>query len=188
MMIGINDPWNLKESNILKFFNGNILKRLSLKIELLLSNIRIFQFLKLAYLSNKEIELVSFNNKTRSEGFVYTQDNSERSRALYDAINYNISKIKLIAENNNVNILFMKYHNIGWGNPERIIHQIYSKLNVQVVDNEIIFYQAKKMNMDVKASDNFHPNDSGYMLIAKNVYNKMITLGLVTAEPIKIFE
>jgi len=194
IMVGINDPWNLEESNILTFYSGSIFEKLCLNIELLLNKLRLYQFFKLIYITNRMgtseqgLQLPSFNNEAMSKGFVFSQYDSMRSAALYNAIAYNITQLKLIAENNRVKVIFMTYHNIGWGHPEKIIHQIYTKLEVPIVDNETLFKKAQEKKLSVWGSDGWHPNDLGYLLIAKNVYNKMVSLGFVNGEPLKIFE
>jgi len=41
--------------------------------------------------------------------------------------------------------------------------------------------------MKVISSDGFHPNDLGYLLIAKNVYNTMLTERIIEGEKLKYF-
>jgi lysophospholipase L1-like esterase len=200
VMVGMNDTWNLEESEILKFYNENILRKLYLSIELFLNRLQLYQFFKLVFISNKfkdseyisfpekELKLPYFNDETKSKGFKLSLHNPMKAIALYKAIESNLTAIKLIADKNNVRILFMEYHNGGWGRPERVIHQIYEKLKVPVVDNLVLFRKAKEKGIDVRGKDNWHPNDLGYLLIAKNIYNKMIDLNIVDSEPIEIFE
>ena len=56
-----------------------------------------------------------------------------------------------------------------------------------VINNEIIFYEALKNGMELRDSDGWHPNDFGYLLIARNIYNKMVSLEIIDAKPIDIF-
>ncbi len=190
VMVGINDPWNLEESNILKFYNAGVFKRLYLRFEFFLNKLRLYRFFNLVYISRnlRQLKTPHFNDAARSRGFIFSLQNQKRTEALYNAIFNNINEMKLIAEYNHVNIIFMKYHNIGWGRPEIIIHRVYDRLEVSIVDNQSLFIKADRIRLNVRGSDNWHPNDLGYKLIAKNVYNKMASLGLVDGEPVEIFK
>jgi lysophospholipase L1-like esterase len=189
IMIGINDPWNLEESNILKFYKESPFDKIILQFELILNRIRLFQFLKLVFISGElgEPRNVPFSDRTRSKGFTLSSRDSRKSQALYSALNENILEMVRIANDYRIKIIFMKYHNIGWGSPEKIIYETYTRLKVPIVDNEAIFNKATKMGMNVRGYDGWHPNNFGYSLIAKNVYNTMITAKIIDGEPVGIF-
>ncbi len=200
VMIGINDPWNLEESNILKYYNGNTFKRMHLRMELFLNRLRLYQFFKLVFISDKfknpqyvsfpeqELHIPDFNDESRSKGFNLSFREPMKASALYAAIDSNITALKFIADDEHVNILFMKYHNGGWGSPEKVIHQTYEKLNVPVVDNVTIFQKASEIGLNVRGNDGWHPGDLGYLLIARNIFNKMVALKLVDSEPLELFK
>lgn len=193
VMVGINDPWNLEESNIMKFYhtkNASIARKLYLRFELLLNRLRLYRFFKLVYISDtlKEPKIPVFNNETKRKGFEFSLLNPVKAKALYNAVIHNITELKQIAEHNHVNIIFMKYHTFGWGRPETVIHHTYTQLNVPIVDNEFLFKQAAKIGLNVWANDGWHPNDAGYNLIAKNVYNGMVSLGYIDGDAINIFD
>lgn len=203
VMVGINDPWNLEESNLLKFYNQGFFKKLYTNLELLLNRLKIYQFIKLVYISNKfesekssniasfpeqELKLPFFNDETRSKGFSFSSRHPTKARALYNALSSNIIKMNLIAKENRIQIMFMKYHNSGWGRPEKIIHETYPKLNAPIVDNEILFKTAEDIGLNVRGADGWHPNDLGYLLIAKNIYNKMVSMKFVDGKQVKIID
>lgn len=193
VMVGINDPWNLEESNILKFYNdkgGNVAKEIFVRLELLLNKSKFYRFLMLVFLSNEfeKINIPSFNNRTRIEGFTLSSLTPSKAEALYKSITNNIFKMKIIADDYGVDIMFMKYHNVGWGRPEIAIHHVYTKLKIPVVDNETLFIKAEERGLDVRGNDGWHPNDLGYKIIAKNVYNKMVSSGFIDGEIVEIFK
>jgi lysophospholipase L1-like esterase len=200
VMIGINDPWNLEESNILKFYKENIFKRMYLGTELFLNRLRLYQFVKLVLISNKfknpeyvsfpekELNIPAYNDETRSKSFNLSIREPMKASALFAAIDNNITALKSIADDSRVNIIFMNYHNGGWGRPEKVIHQTYAKLNIPVVDNITLFQRAKEIGLNVRGNDHWHPNDLGYLLIARNIFNKMVALELVDSEPVKLFD
>lgn len=190
MMVGINDPWNFEESNILKFYNMTTIRGLYMRMELLLNQLKLYQFIKLVYLSDKfnEISVPDFNDKTMNKAIDFYKGDPDRTKAFNMAIVNNIANLKQIAEDNNAKIIFMKYHNIGWGRPELIIHHTYTQLKVPVVDNELLFKKAKQLGLNILGNDKWHPNDLGYSFIAKNIFNKLVALKILNADAINIFE
>jgi lysophospholipase L1-like esterase len=189
IMIGINDTWNLEESNILKFYEEGFVDKATLHFALLLNRIRLYQFLKLVFISAEAGNplYVPYNDATRSKGFEFSSDDSRRSQALYSGIKENITELLRISKDYHIKTLFMKYPSSGWGNPEKIIHEVYTKFEVPIVDNETVFNKATQMGMKVRTSDGFHPNNLGYLLIAKNIYNTMIAAKIIDGETIEMF-
>ena len=190
MMIGINDPWNFEESNILKYYNSSPTEALYVRFELMLNQLKLYQFLKLVYLSNKfkEPKVSAFDNKSRNKAIEFFKYDQNREEALNIAIVNNITNLNHISEAHNVKIIFMKYHKDGWRRPASIIHHAYSELNVSVVDNERLFIKAKQMGLNVWGNDKWHPNDLGYLYMAKNIFNKLVALKLVDSKPVDIFK
>jgi lysophospholipase L1-like esterase len=188
IMVGINDPWNFEESNILDFYNVPAAKQLYMRIELLLNQSKLFRFLKLVFMSSKfnELTVPDFDNKTLSHAVEFYSSDPAKATAFHDAIVNNITKLKEIADHHNVTIIFMKYHNIGWGHPEPIIHHTYEQLGVPVVDNESLFKKATQLGIKVLGNDNWHPNDIGYALIAKSIFNKMVALKILNTDAVDI--
>lgn len=190
IMVGINDPWNFEESNILDFYNVTAAKQLYMRIELLLNQSKLFRFFKLVFMSRKfnELTVPDFDNKALSHAVEFYSSDPAKATAFHDAIVNNITKLKEIAYHHNVTIIFMKYHNIGWGHPEPIIHHTYEQLGVPVVDNENLFKKAKQLGINVLGNDNWHPNDIGYALIAKSIFNKMVALKILHTDAVDIFK
>lgn len=201
-MIGINDPWNLEENNILQEYNEKgIPERFFSGFQLLLNKSRVYQFFKLIYvsseykdtkkksnqISSQEPVIPDFDDKTKSKGFIFGKRYPLKSAALYNALENNITGLKLLAEENRVAIIFMKYHNTGWGGPETIINDTYANLNVPVVDQLAIFKKAEELGLNVRGKDGWHPNDFGYLLMARNIFNKMVDLKIVDSETVEIF-
>lgn len=193
IMAGINDPWNLEESTILKFYNTGILKKTFLNIGYALNKLKLYRFVKLVLISRElnkpktAPRIIPFNSKSREKGFIFSPRSApEKSSVLYYSIKWNIKEMLRTAQDYNLDILFMKYHNIGWGRPEKIIHQTYHELDMTVVDNEKLFAETERLGIDIRGNDGWHPNDLGYLLIAANVYNRLVASKYVDGEPVKI--
>lgn len=73
------------------------------------------------------------------------------------------------------------------GGPEIIINETYANLNVPVVDQLSIFKKAEELGLNVRGEDGWHPNDFGYLLMAKNIFNKMVDLKIVDSGPVELF-
>lgn len=192
VMIGINDPWNLEENSRLQGYNEkNIYGRFFSDFQLLLNKSKIYQFFKIIYVSStfqeQKINIPGFNAKTKEQGFTYSKEDIARSSALYNSISNNLIEIKQIAEQQHVALIFMKYHNSGWGGPEIVINESYANLNVPVVDQLSIFTKAKALGFNVRGKDGWHPNDFGYSLMARNIFNKMVELKIIESEAVEVF-
>ena len=84
----------------------------------------------------------------------------------------------------------MKYHREGWGRTAILINEIYAELRSPIVDNTYIMPEAKKRRLKVLSThpDNWHFNNTGYQILAKNVYNKLVELEITDGELLDIFE
>lgn len=203
VMVGINDPWNLEESSIIKYYEANIFKKLFFSIDFLLNKLKTYQFFKLVSISNKfnkprenqdamfqseqELVIPDLNDETISKGFKHSLRDPFKSIALYKAIENNIAEINHIAQENGITVIFMKYHNGGWGRPERAIHETYARLGTITIDNTALFREAVEKGLNIRGNDRWHPNDLGYKLIARNIYNKMVDLSIIDSKRIDIF-
>ena len=196
IMVGINDPWNLEESNILTFYDASGFETLVMDLDLLINRLRIYRFLKLSYLSREmkhadsphELRFPGLTDETKGRGFQFSPLNDAKSSALNAALRHNTLTMKLIAEENHANVMYMKYHNVGWGRPEIVLNRFYPTLDVPIVDNESLFLKAAALGLNVRGEDGWHPNDLGYLLIAKNVFNSMVSSGVLEGAPIAMFE
>ena len=186
LLIGINDSWNMNESNIWMFDESDILNRIKLKIDLFLSKIKIYQFAKLLILSRRSPELSELNEERRlfAKSFERYQ---EKQKQLYKLLSYNIIKIINIAKQNKIIIFVLTYQKEGTGGPRRLINQIYETVDIPIVDNQTILEAAAARGLKVISEDNYHPNKLGYSLIAKNVYNTLIEQGIIKAERLDLF-
>ena len=197
IMVGINDPWNLEESNIARFYQANLLETGALQLDALINRLRVYRFFKLLVISkmmphsgreqDPKVPPFNFNDPDKSRSFAYSPFRTVRSRALGEALRHNILAMKLIAEESRARVMFMKYHKFGWGRPEILLNQVYTTINVPVVDNESLFRKAESLGLDVRGKDGWHPSDLGYLLLARNVFNTLVTSGILEGAPLEIF-
>lgn len=184
VMAGINDTWNLEDSTMVNFYKGSIFKKSLICLELFLYKSNLFKFFIFEAANRstprsslfKHWHLVTrgFNANVESRDCLI--NNSPKSVALSKSIGSNVTEITKAAQEAQINIIFMKYQRPGMGHPEAIIYEAYNKLGVPVVDNETVFKEAEQNGLNVFHKDGWHPNNLGYSLIAKNVYNKFVDL------------
>jgi hypothetical protein len=214
IMIGMNDSWNFEESNVLKFFNESVFENLYLVCDSILNRLKLYKFVKLLFVFDESIHIATNHNtdilpikeykaplqwsaaEAKSKSFNISLSSPAKGQALYLALRENILKIAQVTESYQIPLIFMKYHSGGLGRPDRALNMIYDEINAHVVDNEAIFKKARKLKMDVKQDKitrikgeattvkGWHPNDLGYLLIAKNIYNKMVSMKLINSDRI----
>ncbi len=195
---GENDYWNLYESNIGNYYNVSFFKRLFLSTELILNYSKLYRFLKLISVASNKSKIVADTAYDDTEMETYVPAGGKRygfslrhpanTIAYTSLINDNFTKIVQIAKSYSVKILFLRYHIGGYLSIHFYQEQLFNQLGVPYVNNRTVFVEAQKRGMNPFGRDKWHPGDIGYQLIAKNIYNKMILLGMLKGEPIRIFE
>lgn len=183
LQVGVNDLWNMNESNMWRFDQSNSLNKIKLKADIFLSKLRVYQFAKLLTISYKEAHTMPFDDEKQSLARSYEVSNDKRKQ-LYELLAYNIGNMVRLAKQHNYPIFLQTYQQEGMGKPRELINKVYGNLAVPVVDNQSVFDVAKQQGLQAISEDNFHPNEAGYGLIARNVYNTMIKQGMVVATPL----
>lgn len=183
MQVGINDPWNMNESNIWRFDQSGLWNKFKLKCDIFLSNFRVYQFIKLLGISYKEAHTMSLDDNKKSLAKSY-EVSPEKRKQLYELFSYNFGHMVRLAKQHNVPIFFQNYQKEGIGSPRELIDKVYKELAVPVVDNESVFNLVMWQGQKVISKDDFHPNEAGYVIIARNVFNAMVKQGIVAAKPL----
>lgn len=205
VQVGVNDWWNLEESNVLKHYDQGYMKKIFMSTSLFLNRMKLYQFFKLVLASSEyedsregheaslavkgEPNIAHYNNETKNKGFWFSYRDPVKTVALYHALKENISGLARIAKKNRVTIIFMKYHIGGkWHMPSTHLSNIYDELSVPTIDNKSLFEVGKSRHLDMFGPDKWHPGNVGYSLISKYIYNKFIELSIIKGEKIKIFD
>jgi lysophospholipase L1-like esterase len=183
MQVGINDPWNMNESNIWRFDQSSPWSQFKLKTDIFFSRFRVYQFIKLLGISYKEARTTDLDDKKQSLAKSF-EVSPEKRKQLYALYVYNFGEMVRLAKKFNVPIFFQTYQKEGIGGPRELIDKAYKELAVPIVDNESVFNLIMWQGQKVISKDNFHPNETGYLVIAKNVFNTMVAHGLVAAKPL----
>ena len=197
VQIGENDYWNLNESNITEYYDVPLYRRVLLGTELFLNYSKLFRFIKLVSVSSDTKNYVEDNpyedtetvvERTKGKKYRFSLSDPASTIAYSRLINENFTKIVQIAKEHNVRIIFMRYHVGGYRSIHFYQEQIFNQLNVPYVNNRHLFVEAEKRGINPFGRDKWHPGDDGYLLIAKNMYNKMVSLNIIEGTSFKLFE
>jgi len=177
---GINDPWNYEESNILTFYKTkSIFHKIQLQLNFYFSKLKTIRFIKLLIINinkNKVLQkepAPEFNTETINKNLKLLTDYKETSKALYKTLKFNFIEMKRLAIKHNCQIYFLEYHAPGWDNPEKIIHYLYKELSLNTIKIKVIFQKLDNINALIRSKDKWHPNNTGYLLLAKIVCNNI---------------
>ncbi len=197
VQIGENDYHTVNESNIIKYYDVGFLKRVLLSTELLLNYSKVYRFFKLTYFSLNTGNAVYDNafedvepDTKRTKGKIYRYHLTDPSSAiaLASLIKDNFTKIVQISKDHNVKLIFMRYHIGGYSSIHFYQEQLFQQLGVPYINNRTLFIEAEKRGINPFGSDKWHPGDAGYLLIAKSIWNKMVSLGIVKGNLIEVFQ
>ncbi len=177
--IGINDPWNLEQSNIIRFYESKGLTKFNLYLKYYILNLKFIRFLKLILISsedkksNKDFPIPSFSRDTIFKNNKLMPVQAEQNNALRKNYAYNFKEYVKLAEKYDSKIYFLEYHAPGWQNPQTIIHEIYNELNLNVIKIYDFFERMDNSNNDIRSADGWHLNDKGYEILAKIICNNL---------------
>jgi hypothetical protein len=180
----------------MKYYNESYFNNLLLSTEIILNYSRVYTFFKLVLISFDKTDSVddkTFINdgpsiiKSKPKDFNFSIRDPAKKAAFLSLIKGNIEAMVKISNNLNVPIVFMRYHLKGYRNIYAYQEQLFQQLNVPYINNLELFLEAEKRGINPFGPDNWHPGDIGYLLIAKNVLNKLVQLGFVKTEQLEIF-
>lgn len=186
LLVGINDSWNMNESNIWMFDKSSSINKVKLNLDLALSRLKVYQFAKLLILSKANLTLSELGQKERIYAKSFERS-KEKTEMLLELLKHNLKEIVNLAGGNGIRIFVLTYQKEGIGNIRRLINLAYKELEVPVVDNQALFESAVMRNLTLISKDNFHPNALGYSLIAKNIFNAMVDKEIIKSERLKYF-
>ncbi len=174
--VGINDPWNLEGSDLLKNYSessGSVVEKWKLGFLRWIQKSKLRRFVKLLlmqkdFLKNAE-PCPEFNAQTVEKNNRLLPDIEKQNAALRETLRQNFLKFTQIAAEQHAQIFFLECHAPGWHNPEQIIHALYQELNLNVIPVFDVFQAADAHSVPIRSKDNWHPNEAGYRLLAELV-------------------
>jgi lysophospholipase L1-like esterase len=190
LMAGYNNEWSLAESHIGNFVGG--MDGLKLRILSFLDNFRIYRVVRYAItwiVSRGESPLAQGDYvfggpeyaRYPPERWVYSlaRIHGEEFRELWK------SDMKIIidaAQENDISVVLMTYHLNPSYLPAEEFETLAAEEDLLLVRNDIIFDGKKEEGSIgdlIFITDNWHPNERGYSIIAQNVFDVIEENGLI---------
>lgn len=207
ILIGNNDVWNQNESRLHLVGRGKRAKasrRLRARLRLWGDNLRVVRLARCIVLSVDDDRERGWNpGEDRNRGRLWNPDEDtspnryqfkkgaeilgdiEQIKHLY---RLNFNQISEIAESCGVELLWLDYHKHARFRETDHIDPILEELGAPYVDLAPYFWDGEQYNEDLLARDDWHPNDLGYTVFARAVYNKIVELGYAAGPPIEVLE
>jgi len=173
VLTGANDPWNFADSNIYKFqAQRGLAGRLNIKLQILLSDLRVYKMVKIILLNAKgmppEAGMNYFKQIKRAE-FIDAQ-------SLQELLEYNLTEMIKLAQIRGIKIIFQSY-------PAEelkrvcLTQQVALLYRMPFVNHAEIFHEELKKSSyaDLFLYDNFHPNKRGYGIMARDIYDVIVS-------------
>lgn len=184
-MVGVNDSWNFRETNVIRHHRGGslVLARAGAWLD---EHVRVYRFARLAYLSIRfpdGVRTPAWSAESRARSLATLGDGDARARALLRSIEENLRRIIRSVRAHGAVIVLMTYPADGWGEGARIANTLSPRLDVPLVDHVPSFRAAERSGIRVRSADGFHPNDAGYGLMAETVLGKLEEMGVCGPRP-----
>ena len=184
-MVGTNNWWNMDHSNILLFSRYSLISRVGLKVLIFLDQFRVWKLLKKIAFSlgffgerwnhmfPKGTTEIQLSEKIKSEtGGRYV---------FYRLAEHDIEEMIKICRTNRIRTIMCTYPMEPGAELRHIQETIAKKFKMPLVDNFEVFQKLKDPQAYLWPEDHWHPNNSGYAVVAENIYNCILKNGLIEA-------
>jgi lysophospholipase L1-like esterase len=198
-LIGNNDVWNRNESYIYMFGHGeraSFGKRLQARLRAWSDEIRVIRFARTVIVSIDDEREKGFSPK-KSSGDDANPSDQEFERGtdvLGDITNIEnlyrmtFNRISEVAEKRGIKQLWLDYHMEAFLSETDNVKPVLQTLGQPYLELRPYFFDehAKKYHTEWICGDDWHPNEAGYSVMAKAVYNKLVELGHVPGPTVEI--
>lgn len=192
LLIGNNDLWNLEETRAGLFAgNADWKDRLKIRIGSLLDAIRVFRFYKWIWLVVDDRRKTSFQVV---KGVAPDSKHFRKGVTLFGEIGniqllyeHNFRAMLQLARKRNIEVMVLDYHRPARLRETEYLGPALAKLGIEMVDLEPHFREAEAKGIKVITSHSlrWHPNDAGYAICARVVFNELVRRGIVHTAPLK---
>jgi lysophospholipase L1-like esterase len=169
-LVGVNNWWNMDRSNILLFNNNRSVSRMTLKVLIFLDQFRLWKLFKsLAFPSGFFKERWDFfRPKTERAQKKLRIEKRGRSPIFDELAEHDTGEMVKICKANRIKAIMCTYP--ATTDLRRVQKDIAKKYNIPLVDHYAVFQKLKDQQVYF-SPDHWHPNDAGYAIVAKNIYD-----------------
>lgn len=184
LLVGVNNRWNMDRSNILLFSKNAAISRASLQALIFLDRFRVWKLFKsLAFSYGFPQERWDFffpsSGKEREE---LERKKAEAGSLFDDLAEHDIEEMIKLCKANRIPVILCTYPMPTTIELRRIQQELALKFDTPLVDHFEFFQGLKDPQAYLWSKDLWHPNDAGYELMAKNVYDCILKNGFIEAQ------
>ncbi len=179
-MVGTNNWWNMEKSNILIFNKNRVVRDLTLKTLVFLDRLRVWKLMKwiaFSFIGCRE-RWCYWTPEADRIGDVIKREGPERMELYNTLAEVDLSEMVRICKVNHIQVIICNYPIRPYGRLSAIQERIAAQFGVPFVDNELVFGSLEHLNTYLWR-DHWHPNEKGYAVVAKNIYDCIIQNSLI---------
>jgi lysophospholipase L1-like esterase len=193
LMLGLNNWWNLNNSNVLLFNNNRFLSQAVFKAAIFLDGFRVYKLVKWACYSSGLCRFSSdivFPNEDgvddrriqkRQEMASQFMAEVERRSPLsvfFQVAEYDIRQMIRLCRSRGAKVVVATYPGATFEQLTQLHRQLAREEGVVLVDNQEYFGVLEDRERYF-TTDEVHPNAAGYRLLAENIFNGMLENAIV---------
>lgn len=184
LMVGANNWWNLDRSNILLFNADSRVSSIALGSLIFLDKFRLWKLIKwLKFSLGTYKERWNYNVRPNSLDYIRNELTRKYGHNIYNIFRalteHDITEMVRICKENKVDVIVCSYPMAPFLERMDVIQRkIAYEQGVYFVDNYLTFKKTPDLD-NYLSDDNWHPNERGYELVAKNIYNCIVNNELI---------
>lgn len=182
-MVGTNNWWNMDRSNILLFSKYARVSRRAFEVMIFLDQFRVWKLFKKIAFSLGFFEerwnhmFPRGTTKTQLSEKIKSETNGRN--VFYRLAEHDIEEMVKICRANRIRTVMCTYPMEPGAELRLIQKAIAKKFKMPLVDNFEVFQKLNDPQAYLWPEDHWHPNDAGYAIVAKNIYNCIVKNGFI---------
>jgi len=180
LMAGTNNWWNMDGSNIL-LVNQSQISQSTLRTLIFLDQFRTWTLFKNAMFTLGFYEERWDHWFPRGEtGRRSLQAGDDDNRLIFAKLaEHDISEMIRICQANKIKVILCNYPMASGVHLRNVQNALAKKYQIPLVDNYSIFQKLSDLEKYLWPKDHWHPNDRGYAVVARNIYDCIVKNGFI---------
>jgi len=179
-LVGVNNWWNMDRSNVLLFNQDRAVSHLALRVLIFLDRLRVWKLFKnMAFPLRPSQERWDFFYPRTEMGQEKLGKEKWDQAPIFDQLaEHDIGEMIKICKANDIKVIMCTYP-AATRNLRRVQIEAAKKFDLLLVDHYAAFQTLKDQRAYLSHEDYWHPNDAGYAVLAKNIYDCILENGLI---------
>ncbi|MFH0984788.1 MAG: SGNH/GDSL hydrolase family protein [Candidatus Omnitrophota bacterium] len=173
LLVGVNNRWNMDRSNILLFSKNTTVSRATLQVLIFLDQFRVWKLFKsLAFAYGFPKEHWDFFVPPSGEAREELERKKEEAGSIFDDLaEHDIEEMIKLCKASHIPVILCTYPMHTTIGLRRSQQDLARQFDVPLVDHYEAFQKLQDPQAYLWPKDSWHPNDAGYELMAKNIYD-----------------